>query len=278
MSFLGSALGSVVSGLFGLAGGALQSHSASAQAEKEAQLQRENWEYAQKNAHQFEVQDLRAAGLNPILSATKSQLASMPAVSMPSGPSAYGNLGPSVASSITSALENERKKDEIKLESEKVKLEQERVRLLGESTASGISLNEKQMDKLDNDILLANKSYALQERLAVGTLREKEAICEKMAAEARKLISDSDLLNTEKEALSDKMKYGYLIASYFPKDLRDLVHENIVTWTKNHSDDIEDFVKALSETKSDSDVKDLVEDLFRFEIKRDPNWHSKLWK
>lgn len=77
-ALLGTAIGKSVTG-------GINSAYASRQAQLEAKLQRENWEYAQKNAHQFEVQDLRSAGLNPILSATNSQ-----AIGIPSAPS--GNI------------------------------------------------------------------------------------------------------------------------------------------------------------------------------------------
>lgn len=38
----------------------------------QSQLQRENWQYQMSNRHQFEVGDLRNAGLNPILSANSA--------------------------------------------------------------------------------------------------------------------------------------------------------------------------------------------------------------
>lgn len=60
-----------VSGLFG-----------KSTAKQQYEQQKKLWEYQQKNAHQFEVEDLRKAGLNPILSATSSgNMASMPSVS-----------------------------------------------------------------------------------------------------------------------------------------------------------------------------------------------------
>lgn len=83
-----------------LAGGLIGSAFGGNSAKKQAALQRQNWAYQQQNAHQFEVSDLKAAGLNPILSATNSQIAGMG-----SAPSTSDNgVGAGVTNSITAAL------------------------------------------------------------------------------------------------------------------------------------------------------------------------------
>lgn len=83
-----------------LAGGLIGSVFGGNSAKKQAALQRQNWSYQQQNAHQFEVGDLKAAGLNPILSATNSQIAGMG-----SAPSMSDNgVGAGVTNSITAAL------------------------------------------------------------------------------------------------------------------------------------------------------------------------------
>ena len=83
-----------------LAGGLIGSVFGGNSAKKQAALQRQNWSYQQQNAHQFEVGDLKAAGLNPILSATNSQIAGMG-----SAPSTSDNgVGAGVTNSITAAL------------------------------------------------------------------------------------------------------------------------------------------------------------------------------
>lgn len=87
MSLLGSIAGAVVGGLIGRSN-----------AKKNAELSANNWAYQQSNAHQLEVQDLKNAGLNPILSATHSQMAGM----IPVSGSDYG-----VGSNITSAIQGE---------------------------------------------------------------------------------------------------------------------------------------------------------------------------
>lgn len=92
-SIRGDVFGSLAGGLIGSAFGGNS-------AKKQAALQRQNWAYQQQNAHQFEVGDLKAAGLNPILSATNSQIAGMG-----SAPSTSDNgVGAGVTNSITAAL------------------------------------------------------------------------------------------------------------------------------------------------------------------------------
>lgn len=90
MGLLGSIAGAV-GGLFGAITGRSNASHAS-------DLQRDNWIYQQSNAHQLEVQDLRNAGLNPILSATNSQMAGMG-----SAPSTSDN---GVGSAVTNAITN----------------------------------------------------------------------------------------------------------------------------------------------------------------------------
>lgn len=83
-----------------VAGGIVSSVLGSNSAKKQAALQRQNWAYQQQNAHQFEVADLKAAGLNPILSATNSQIAGMGAA-----PSMSDNgVGAGITNSFTAAL------------------------------------------------------------------------------------------------------------------------------------------------------------------------------
>lgn len=69
----GNALGSLVSG-------GINSAYAQQNAEHNMELQKELWKYMQSNKHQLEVQDLEAAGLNKILSATNGQAIGAPSV------------------------------------------------------------------------------------------------------------------------------------------------------------------------------------------------------
>lgn len=119
MSFLGS-LG------IALVGSMLSSHSAKKQAQQNADLSRDNWTYQQSNAHQLEVQDLKNAGLNPILSATNSQMAGM----SPVQGTDPGNFANNLNSAFQGELERQAKKEmqASDLEIEKLKLENEKIR------------------------------------------------------------------------------------------------------------------------------------------------------
>lgn len=242
MSFLSSAAGAIVSAVGNLIGGSMQAHSASKQAELEARLQRENWEYAQKNAHQFEVEDLKNAGLNPILSANHSQLASMPAVSVPSGPSAYGQLGSNITSAVNSALSTEVEKSKVNLEKEKVKLAQDRLDLDKQVTAIQVEKQQKEIDQIDQNMSIAAKDYLLREKLSNADYESRMAQADSFRAAVAKYLADADLSNLEKRKLEIGMKYGYVLASYLPAEAREFIGNNIVSWIKDNEEEIVKFV------------------------------------
>ncbi len=73
-AFLGALLPSVIGGALSLKGGRERNVAASAQAQRQMDFQ----ERMSSTAHQREVRDLRAAGLNPILSGTGGSGASSP--------------------------------------------------------------------------------------------------------------------------------------------------------------------------------------------------------
>lgn len=286
MSLLGSALGPVISTVGGLLGGAMQAHSASKQAELEARLQRENWEYAQTHAHQFEVQDLRDAGLNPILSANHSQLASMPAVSIPSGPSAYGNLGTNLASAIQASMHNEIEKGQLEVKKKELEIRNEELQIQKNNSASQISLNEKAMDKMDNDIQIAWNHYKLDEKLASASIEEKRAGAFQLYSAGKKALAEADFTTAQKEKLDITMKYGSILAGYLPAEVRKMIGENLVTYCQGHSEQINECIGQLLEiatsktspSEKESDVKQTMYDFFGVSVKYDPSLLTDLIK
>lgn len=96
-SMVSPGVGTVIGAGIGLVGG-LMSNRSSAKAAAKAQKRQMDWEERMSNtAHQREVADLRAAGLNPILSGTGGMGASTPSVSAPT-PN-ITNVGDSVVNS-----------------------------------------------------------------------------------------------------------------------------------------------------------------------------------
>lgn len=104
-NFLGSNFGSILGASSNLAGGIFSGFGARKAAEIQERIARDNRDWMERmsnTAHQREVTDLRAAGLNPILSATGGQGATTPTAPMPS---LGENVGAGVQSGIQSALQ-----------------------------------------------------------------------------------------------------------------------------------------------------------------------------
>lgn len=104
-----------LSGLIGTAVSTLAGHWS---AKQNAKISRDQWAYQQSNAHQLEVQDLRNAGLNPILSASNSQIASMPQVSDNGASGASANI---ISSALQASSAKELKLLDLKIEEQKLK-------------------------------------------------------------------------------------------------------------------------------------------------------------
>lgn len=149
MSFLGGLLGTAVSTLAG--------HWS---AKQNAKISRDQWAYQQSNAHQLEVQDLKNAGLNPILSASNSQIASMPQVSDNGAAGASANL---LSSTIQAASAKELKR---------LDLENELLKTKVDAAKNGITVKD------DGSI----ERTAADERFSAGTENLKADTAEKTSA------------------------------------------------------------------------------------------------
>lgn len=153
-----------------VAGGLVSSVLGSNSAKKQAELQRKNWAYQQQNAHQFEVGDLKAAGLNPILSATNSQIAGMGAA-----PSMSDNgVGAGITNSITAALtrqanvEIEKTKADIALKEAQTNAANARTNAIsagiyGNDTSKASERFGAETANIKADTALKNSSKSLQE-------------------------------------------------------------------------------------------------------------------
>ena len=159
-----------------VAGGLVSSVLGSNSAKQQAALQRKNWAYQQQNAHQFEVGDLKAAGLNPILSATNSQIAGMG-----SAPSMSDNgVGAGITNSITAALTR-----------------QANVEI--EKTKADIALKEAQ----------TNAANARTNAISAGIYgNDTSRASERFGAETANIKADTAMKNSSK-ALQDSQKIFY---------------------------------------------------------------------
>lgn len=224
MSFLGGLLGTAVSALAG--------HWS---AKQNSKISRDQWAYQQSNAHQLEVQDLKNAGLNPILSASNSQMASMPQVSDNGAASASANV-------ISSALQASVSKQNAKLQAEvegqridnerkRLELDKERYGFQNRLDASQISLNEglakytsskmlnetqlnlANIERIRNDIEIANKKLPYEIDNIVANTQNARATADYMLSMVN--------LNAAKVKLTDKQREQIEADLKDPKKLMD---------------------------------------------------------
>lgn len=93
-----SLLGNIAGGILGKTVSSAMDLNASRQLiEKQLEAQKDLFSYENLNKHQFEVSDLKAAGLNPILSATNGQAIGVGGVSAPNWSSDDDVYGPASA-------------------------------------------------------------------------------------------------------------------------------------------------------------------------------------
>lgn len=224
MSFLGGLLGTAVSALAG--------HWS---AKQNSKISRDQWAYQQSNAHQLEVQDLKNAGLNPILSASNSQMASMPQVSDNGAAGAASNaLSSALQASVSrqnAKLQAEVEGQRIDNERKRLELDKERYGFQNRLDASQISLNEglakytsskmlnetqlnlANIERIRNDIEIANKKLPYEIDNIVANTQNARATADYMLSMVN--------LNAAKVKLTDKQREQIEADLKDPKKLMD---------------------------------------------------------
>ena len=146
-----------LSGLIGTAVSTLAGHWS---AKQNAKISRDQWAYQQSNAHQLEVQDLKNAGLNPILSASNSQMASMPQVSDNGAASASANM---LSSALQASVSRQNAKLQAEIEGQRIDNERKRLDLDKERYSWQNKLDESQIGLNASQVSLNNSSKSLMD-------------------------------------------------------------------------------------------------------------------
>lgn len=146
-----------LSGLLGTAVSALAGHWS---AKQNAKISRDQWAYQQSNAHQLEVQDLKNAGLNPILSASNSQMASMPQVSDNGASGAAANM---LSSALQASVFRQNAKLQAEIEGQRIDNERKRLDLDKERYSWQNKLDASQIGLNASQVSLNNSSKSLMD-------------------------------------------------------------------------------------------------------------------
>lgn len=135
--------------------------------EKQAELQKELWTYEQSNKHQLEVQDLRDAGLNPILSATSGSAVGNASVSGDS--SGRSDFSGAMAQAVQAqASQTSAKAELLKAQTDKLRLDIEK-----ESSASTIAVNDATRQKILADTSNIKQNGRLIEEQIKNTIQSR---------------------------------------------------------------------------------------------------------
>lgn len=191
MSWFSKALSSVTGAdVLGFAGGLLSSNSKN-KANSAANAQMIDWERERaKNAHQWEVEDLRKAGLNPILSTGGSGASTSGVSIIPSGESPFAS-GLNSANSVRLARENidtiEKQQTGIKYDND-VKYAMAHTALLLNGLLSD---SESKGLKISTENPTLNKFYQeLENSAKVGQLLDEQIEAQKNDNERSKRIAE----------------------------------------------------------------------------------------
>lgn len=196
---LGSIVGSVVGGLFGMAGQA----SANAANIQMAREDREWKERMSNTAHQREVKDLREAGLNPILSATGGSGASTPQGTVIAQENEMAPLQEGIQNAISTAFSYADLDNKI----HQTDINQKAVDAQNRGIDSQVDVNKAQVKNYDA-VTALNAQYAQtqleQQKLLKANTAESYARAKQVEEQTKGIIQD----NYKKEVTRIPYKLG----------------------------------------------------------------------
>ena len=298
-------IAALATGLLGVAGAAIQAHSASrvqsanaaaaaelneatmrfneAEADKarrfdqammaedqaynryEAEIARQWTERMSSTAHQREMADLKAAGLNPILAANSGSAS--PAAAVASGHiagSAQASVGGLKAyekqnvmgSFVSTAIESMRLNNDFKraeIESKNAetrKFDAESNRMNAETNKARQEADSAkvraEIDRINNDIDIAIKDLGIREELKNASVEEKHAMIGKLMSDIGLNREMAAKVGMEKEELERRIRYGALLSNYLPLEAREIVGEHMLDFVRENKGAIDFFVDNMN--------------------------------
>lgn len=159
LGWLGSIGGSLISGLFGMKSASDANSAQQAMSEQQHKWNVEDYQHR----YQWAAQDMRAAGLNPILAATNGIGGSINGTSVPA---AHMAPTPDFAGAFNSAFQTQSQKEIAKMQNEVAK--------------EGLVLEKTKIsnakEKQDNDIKIDNARFALEKMVQEAAVKRADAL------------------------------------------------------------------------------------------------------
>lgn len=181
---------------------------------QQKQMQQRQFDFQERmssTAHQREVKDLRAAGLNPILSAMNGSGASTPSGGM--GSINTPDYGASIREGVTAAAQLGRTKAETNFINQQAMTEQNKRENF--DAQSALMRAEKIGREIENMNLPKKLKAELKEiasrvtvNLATASARQVEAVAKKMDAETNRMVGKETAKYTKERARGYKESYS----------------------------------------------------------------------